>query len=127
MGVIDSYLMNHDAIEKGFKAIIGINEYLLVTDANGNFVCLSYDMDSCRTIIEEYLKRQNLDKTLMKFEVKSLKNKDEILKDIIKYKIVLLDGELVLYKDVEKKALEFNIKGFTGKFPKFGINRYTTT
>ncbi|QZY56136.1 hypothetical protein [Crassaminicella profunda] len=125
--VIGAFLNNPKEIEAGFKEVFGLNnKYLLVKDKEDNLICVSYEGDYCRALAEEYLKRQGLDKTLVKFETKSIKNKDEQLKEIIKYKIVALDKELVLYKDVEKKAEEYVIKGYTGKFPKYGTNDYTT-
>ena len=124
--VIGAYLNNPKAIEDGFNKIFNGEKYLLVKDKEDNLICVSYDVEEFRVLAEEYLKRQGLDKTLVKFETKSIKNKDEQLKEIIKYKIVVLDKELVLYKDVEKKAQEYIIKGYNGKFPKYGTVEYTT-
>ncbi len=126
MGAIDMLLINHDLIAKGFKEILGIKEYLLVFDQDSNIICALYDMDSCRTVVEEYLKRQGLDRTLVKFEKKSIKNKAEELKEILQHKVVILDGELTLYKHVAEKAKDYDIQGYDGKMPKYGINKYTT-
>lgn len=127
MGVIDMFLINHENIMKGFEVVLGIKNYLLVKDKEDSLICATYDIDAGRALAEEYLKRQGLEKTLVKFEKKSIKNKNEQIEEICMHKIVLLDKELVLYKDVEKKAKEYVIDGYDGKLPiKYKINKYTT-
>lgn len=125
--VIGAFLQNPKSIEDGFKEVIGIKKYLLVKDKEDNLICVSYDGDICRQIVEKYLEAQGLDKTLVKFETKSIKKKDEQLKEIIKYKIVILDEKFAIYKDVEKKAKEYVIDGYNGKLPiKDELNKYIT-
>ncbi|MCY6485518.1 hypothetical protein OW763_14380 [Clostridium aestuarii] len=124
---IGTFLQNPHAIEDGFKEVLGIKKYLLVKDKEDNLICVSYDLDVGRALVEKYLKQQGLDKTLVKFETKSIKNKDEQLKEIIKYKIVILDEEIAIYKDVEKKAQEYVVDGYDGNLPlKYEMNNYTT-
>jgi len=124
MGVLDMFLNNHDLIGKGFNEIRGIRKYIVVTNEEGKTICFLYDIDGCRDVIEKYLKENDFDKTIVKFDTKSIKNKDEELEELMPYKLVLLDMKLVLYKDIELKAKEYEIKGYTGKRPKFGINKY---
>lgn len=108
----------------GMNHLFNMNKYMLVKDEKGNLICLQHNSDIDRQIIEAYLKRQGLDKTLLKFEMKSMKREE--LEQIIKYKIVMLDEELVLYKEVEEKAKKYVIDKYTGKFPKHGFNVYKT-
>ena len=126
MSVLDMFLINNDLIIKGFNEIRGIKKYKIVTDDKGKTICFSYDIPEVTAVIEKYLIDNGFDRTIVKFESKSLKNKSKKLEELIPYKIVLLDMKIVLYKDVVTKAEEYNIKGFSGSTPKFGLNKYET-
>lgn len=116
-------LLNPNATN-GLGAILNRNKYVLVKDEKGELICLSHKIDMYKQLIEGYLKTKGFNKNLFKFEIKSLKREE--LERIINYKIVLLDEELVLYKEVVEKAQNYSIKGYTGKTPKYGINKYKT-
>jgi|LGVE01.1.fsa_nt_gb hypothetical protein len=124
MGIIDKFLINGDSISKGFNRLRGNDKYLLVKDMKDNLICLFYDIDSSTVLVDKYLKIKKINKKSVKFETKVMKKSDEEFELLIKQKIVILDGRIVLYKDVERKANKFDIKGFNGKLPKYGINKY---
>lgn len=124
--VIEMYLTNPSVIEAGFKRIFGIEKYLIVKDTEGNILCLFHDVDVAKAIVEKYLKKQGLDEKIVEFDTKTIRKKDEQYKKLMEYKIVLLNNKFVLYKDILKKSNEHNIKGFKGKLPKYGINKYET-
>lgn len=127
MGAIDMFLINHESITKGFKEVLGIRDYLLVLDKKDSLICATYGTDACRKLAEEYLRRKGLDKTIVKFETKSLKRNNEQLIDILNHKLVLLDGEITTYKEVDKKAKEYIINGYDSKLPtKYRIDKYKT-
>jgi hypothetical protein len=124
MGIMDKLLINGDSIAKGFNRLRGNDKYLLVRDMKDNLICLFYDIDSSNELVDKFLKIKKTNKKSVKFETKVMKKNDEEFKVLIKHKIVILDGRIVLYKDVEKKANKFTIKGFNGKLPRYGINKY---
>lgn len=116
-------LLNPNATD-GLGAIWNKNKYVLVKNEEGKLICLSYNIEMYKLIIEEYLKLNGFNKDLLKFEVKSFKKEE--LKKIIDCKIVALDKKLVLYKEVKEKAEKYFIDGYTEEIPKFGLNMYKT-
>jgi hypothetical protein len=127
MGAIDMLMINHESIGKGIQAIRGVYNYIIVKDRNGEILCFSYDMDACEKLIEHHLINEELDRTVFKFEKKTIKNSDAYLGGIMPYKLVLLDKKLVLYRDVMEKAKNHNVKGYKmDKRPKYGLNQYET-
>jgi hypothetical protein len=123
---IEMCLNNSSAINAGFKRIFGIEKYLIVKDKKGNIVCLFHDVDVAKALVEKYIEKQGLDGNLLEFQISTIRRKDVHYKKLIEYKIVSLDKKLVLYKDILEKSNTYNIKGFKGKIPKYGINKYET-
>lgn len=118
-------MINGDLIEKGLKEMLGYKSYIVVTDKDDNIVCASYDLDACEQIIDMYLKKNNYNTVELNFEKKKLRGKENQMY-LIPYKIVLLDKQVVLYKDVKALANQNKIKDFKDGFPKYGINQYET-
>ena len=122
MGLIDTFLMNSNSIEKGYKRIFkGIN-YLIAKEKD-NIVWFTYDIESADKIIKKFLKENNLNEKVI-FERKTYKNKNIDFINMIDKKIVLLNGKLVLYEEIKKLATENKIKNYKDRFPKYGINKF---
>lgn len=125
MGVIDSFLNNSDLISKGFKHVMGLEKYIIVRDKTDQLVCYFHDTDDVgKAIVDEYLKQHSIDSDTVKREVKSIKKHDELYEKLVPYKIVVLDGKLVLYGEVVERAKHVSIKGYNGGQPKHGLNKY---
>lgn len=126
MGALDTFISNYDSIVKGFKQILGKRYYIIVRDKkNNNFVCITYDIKGCDALVEKYLKEHgycNLDVTV---STECFKKNDLRMEELMKYKLVLLDNQLVTYKDVIEKDKNGLVEGFyEEKIPPFGINKY---
>lgn len=124
MSILDLLLMNSNTIEKGIDHLLGRHHYLLAFDQQGNLLCTFYDMNTGRALMEHYLNNQDMDTDTVTF-IKKPKAEDDADQSLInQYKLVILDDHLTLYKEVEELAKTEKIKGYTGKAPKYGINRY---
>lgn len=124
--IIDSFVINHDNISKGFGTITKGYKYLLAKDKDGEVICFVLDTDGgqSRVLIQKYLENVGLKESFIKFENEHMKGSCERYKELYPKKLCVLDKELLLYKDVEERAKTQDIKKFTGKIPKHGFNVY---
>lgn len=126
MGILDILFTNGDDISKGFKHLSGNLDYQIARDKEGRVLVMFHDMESTEQLIKKYLETQDIHQSDFSINKTKLKRKSPELLNLIQYKLCLLDDELILYKDVYSIAQRKNINKFTGKFPKYGINKYIT-
>lgn len=124
--LIASLLSSPVSFKETFQKILGIKQYMLAKNHDGDILCLLYGNDPFKIIAVEYLKEKGFDTDSVVFEYIPVNTEQKKLDEILKYKIVVLDGKLALYSDVEKKSLKYNIDGFDGSLPKHGLNEYNT-
>jgi hypothetical protein len=108
------------------KRFLKVENLVYVLDEDKNLVCLIYDLEASRSMLFEYLKKHQLDVEKLEFGTTIPKKKAADYHRLIQFKIVTLDDELVLFKDVVEKAKTHDIEGYDGKLPKFGMNVYKT-
>lgn len=127
MGAIDMFIINHENIIKGFNELLGKKSYIIVRDKEKNFVCMTYDIDGCSALVNKYLLENDFDVQNLEIKKETINKRDLRFPEIQQYKLVVLDNELALYKDVVAKATNYIIEGYDGKeIPKYGINKFFT-
>jgi len=125
MGAFDTLMTNGDLISKGLNRILGKETVNSAYDNDDKMICFFYNFDlNSKKIIEYYLKKNDIPFKEMKSEV--YKRRSVNYQNLVQKKVVLLDKQFCLYKDVVKLSQFTDIKGYTGKIPKFGINQYFT-
>lgn len=125
MSIIDKLLQNGDTMEKGLKEILGFRRYIIASDKQDNIICQFYDMDTGNTLINEFLKRRGISQDDVVIRQESIRGKEQ-QRPLIPYKIVILNGDLALYKDVVELSRTKTLKNFTDDNPKYGLNTYET-
>lgn len=125
MGVLDIFLMNGDNIGKGWKEIRGKKDYMMAY-FHDTLVCYFYNMDAGKALIDKYLEDNNYDMTTIRYEKKTLHKKSDEVANMRDYKLVVLDKQVKLYKDIVELAKTRNIKGYKEGKLKETINVYHT-
>ncbi len=108
------------------KRVFKVEDLVYVLDENENLVCLTYALEAFRPILFEYLEKHQLDVKTLKIDTMTTNKKEDEYPQMIQFKIVTLDDELVLFKDVMEKAKTHVVEGYDEKTPKFGMNTYKT-
>ena len=127
MGALDTVLCNFSEDDRTFLALSSRREKkLLVHNKEGRLVCTLYDNDLSRQCISTYLEENSIEKNDVYFTIEGYDLSSEKQHLINKYKLVLLDEHLVVFKDIIKKSDKYLIKGYNHRQPKAGFNKYIT-
>lgn len=126
MLTIDYKILETGSILNKIYCITNNKSYIIVKDHHNNIICFTYDLQACKDFIIAYLNKFGFDEYNLSFVRKTMSNRDLRLYELMKYKLVMLDGHICLYKDVEEKAKDYIIEGLDRQFPKCGLNKYYT-
>jgi len=107
----------------GYRELTGYKKYLIVKDENDKMICFGYNRDIGKSMIDAYLEAHDMEKEGFKFQVATLTKK--ALESSIDYKVVYLDNEAVLYKQVRELAESGNIVNWSNALPNGEFVKYT--
>lgn len=124
MGLISAMFLPPNAA-KGFDAIKGKQNYVIVYDDHKDIVCWYYQMSGLgKQMIDTYYKHNDMDINSVNIQVKYLSNKSEEVQNMMLKKICLLDKKLVIYEVVVELAKTKTIIGYERDKLKPNLNKF---